>query len=50
MRPRLPIVTGAAAALPRWLHVDNVQRPHTALAGQPPITRLTMNNLLGHDS
>jgi transposase InsO family protein len=39
-----------AAALPRWLHVYNVHRPHTALAGQPPITRLTMNNLLGHES
>ena len=39
-----------AAALPRWLHTYNVHRPHTALAGQPPITRLTMNNPLGHDS
>ena len=37
------------AALPRWLHLYNVHRPHTALAGQPPITRLTMNNLLGND-
>ena len=37
------------AALPRWLRLDNVHRPHTALAGQPPITRLTMNNLLGND-
>jgi transposase InsO family protein len=40
----------AAAALPRWLHVYNVHRPHTALAGQPPISRLAMNNLLGNDS
>ena len=39
-----------AAALPRWLHLYNVHRPHTALAGKPPITRLTMNNLLGNDS
>jgi len=39
-----------AAALPRWLHVHNVHRPHTALAGKPPISRLTMNNLLGNDS
>ena len=39
-----------AAALPRWLHLDNVHRPHTALAGQPPISRLAMNNLLGNDS
>jgi transposase InsO family protein len=39
-----------AAALPRWLHLYNEHRPHTALAGQPPISRLTMNNLLGNDS
>src|ERR671919_698091 len=39
-----------AAALPRWLHLYNVHRPHTALAGQPPISRLAMNNLLGNDS
>jgi transposase InsO family protein len=39
-----------AAALPRWLHVYNVHRPHTALAGKPPISRLTANNLLGNDS
>ena len=39
-----------AAALPRWLHLYNVHRPHTALAGKPPISRLTMNNLLGNDS
>jgi transposase InsO family protein len=39
-----------AAALPRWLHVYNVHRPHTALAGQPPISRLAMNSLLGNDN
>jgi transposase InsO family protein len=39
-----------AAALPRWLHIYNVHRPHTALAGQPPISRLVMNNLLGNDN
>ena len=39
-----------AAALPRWLHLYNVHRPHIALSGQPPITRLAMNNLLGNDS
>ena len=38
-----------AVALPRWLHLYNVHRPHAALAGRPPITRLTMNNLLGND-
>jgi transposase InsO family protein len=39
-----------AVALPRWLHAYNVHRPHTALAGKPPISRLTMNNLLGNNS
>ena len=39
-----------AAALPRWLHLYNVHRPHAALAGRPPITRLAMNNLLGNDN
>ncbi|MFI6531685.1 integrase core domain-containing protein, partial [Nonomuraea sp. NPDC050547] len=28
-------------ALGPWLHYYNTQRPHTALGGQPPITRLT---------
>jgi transposase InsO family protein len=39
-----------AAALPRWLHIYNVHRPHTALAGQSPISRLVVNNLLGNDT
>jgi transposase InsO family protein len=39
-----------AVALPRWLHLYNIHRPHAALAGRPPITRLAMNNLLGNDS
>jgi transposase InsO family protein len=30
-----------AAALPRWLREYNEHRPHTALAGQPPISRLS---------
>ena len=29
------------AALPAWLHTYNHHRPHTAIGGQPPITRLT---------
>ena len=37
-------------ALPRWLHLYNVHRPHSALGGRPPITRLAMNNLPGNDS
>jgi transposase InsO family protein len=32
------------AALPRWLHGYNWHRPHTSLAGQPPITRLGLNS------
>jgi hypothetical protein len=34
------------AALAGWLHQYNHHRPHTALGGQPPISRLT--NLPGH--
>ncbi|MGW6450102.1 IS481 family transposase [Lentzea sp. NPDC055074] len=34
------------AALPSWLHFYNHHRAHSALGGQPPITRLT--NLPGH--
>ena len=30
-----------AAALPRWLAIYNNQRPHTALGGRPPISRLS---------
>ena len=35
-------------ALARWLHTYNHHRCHTALGGQPPITRV--NNLPGHYS
>lgn len=35
-------------ALQAWLHFYNHHRPHSALGGQPPITRL--NNLVGSDS
>jgi transposase InsO family protein len=38
-----------ADALPRWTHLYNVHRPHTALTGKPPISRLDRNNLLGND-
>lgn len=30
-----------AAALPGWLHYYNTERPHTALGGQPPLSRLS---------
>jgi len=35
-------------ALPQWLHGYNWHRPHTSLAGQPPLHRLGLNrnNLL----
>lgn len=35
-------------ALGAWLHHYNHHRPHSALGGQPPITRL--NNLVGSDT
>ena len=35
-------------ALKAWLHFYNHHRPHSALGGQPPISRL--NNLVGNDS
>ncbi|WP_394621031.1 IS481 family transposase [Lentzea sp. JNUCC 0626] len=38
--------TERRAALPDWIHFYNHHRAHSALAGQPPITRLT--NLPGH--
>ncbi len=34
------------AALPGWLHFYNHHRPHSAIGGQPPVTRLT--NVPGH--
>ena len=36
------------AALPAWLHEYNHHRPHTAIAGQAPFTRLA--NVSGHHS
>ncbi len=35
-------------ALKAWLHFYNHHRPHSAINGQPPISRL--NNLVGNDS
>jgi len=35
-------------ALGAWLHFYNHHRPHSALGGQPPVTRL--NNLVGNDT
>jgi transposase InsO family protein len=36
------------AALTSWLHIYNHHRPHTALGGKPPVTRVT--NLLGQNT
>jgi transposase InsO family protein len=38
------------AALPRFLHTYNMHRAHTALGGNPPISRAPVNNLTGHYS
>lgn len=40
--------TERRAALPGWLHFYNHHRAHSAIGGQPPVTRL--NNLSGHHS
>ena len=45
-----PFASGSeqAAALPDWLRTSNDHRPHTAIDGQPPISRLPLSNLVGH--
>ena len=40
--------TQRRTALPGWLHFYNHHRPHSAIGGHPPITRLT--NVPGHHS
>ena len=37
-------------AMHPWLHHYNTKRPHSALAGKPPVTRLNRNNVLGSDT
>jgi len=39
-----------SAAMRPWLHRYNRHRPHSALGGKPPVTRMTKDNLLGNDS
>jgi transposase InsO family protein len=39
-----------AAAMPAWLCSYNSRRPHSALGGQPPISRLPRDNVLGNNS
>jgi transposase InsO family protein len=38
-----------AQDMPNWLRAYNTTRPHTALGGKPPITRITRDNVLGND-
>ena len=38
-----------ARAMPAWLCHYNSLRPHSALGGKPPVSRLVRNNLLGSD-
>ncbi|MGY1602841.1 IS481 family transposase, partial [Geodermatophilus sp. SYSU D00815] len=39
-----------AAALPGWLHAYNHHRSHTAIGGRTPISRITVNDLVGQNS
>jgi len=47
-----PFQTSAhrASAMPAWLCDYNHCRPHSALGGKPPISRLPKDNLLGNDN
>ena len=36
-------------AMHPWLHDYNTARPHSALGGKPPVTRLNRDNVLGND-
>ena len=38
-----------ARAMPAWLRHYNSQRPHSALGGLPPISRIIRDNVLGKD-
>ena len=38
------------ASLPRFLDFYNRRRPHWSLAGQPPMSRVPVNNLRGKNS
>jgi transposase InsO family protein len=38
-----------AAAMPTWLCDYNSSRPHSALGGKPPFSRISRDNLLGSD-
>ena len=38
-----------AKAMHPWLHTYNTVRPHSALNGKPPISRIARDNVLGND-
>ena len=42
--------SSAERAMPAWLCAYNSRRPHSALGGQPPLSRLSKDNLLGNNS
>ena len=42
--------TARSQAMRPWLHRYNTERPHAALAGQSPLTRLNPDNLHSNDS
>jgi transposase InsO family protein len=42
--------TARSQAMRPWLHSYNTERPHAALAGQSPLTRLNRDNLHSNDS
>jgi transposase InsO family protein len=48
-KPFLTSAARAAAMLP-WITSYNHSRPHSALGGKPPISRIPRDNLLGNDS
>ncbi|RAI54612.1 IS481 family transposase, partial [Roseicella frigidaeris] len=37
-------------AMRPWLHAYNTLRPHSALKGLPPISRITSDNVLSNDN
>ena len=39
-----------AQDMPNWLRAYNTSRPHAALGGKPPISRIAGDNVLGNDS
>lgn len=39
-----------STALRSWISSYNHSRPHSALGGHPPISRIARNNVLGNDS